>query len=249
MIWPSALRDLKYRSDARSVIGGSVINLIAVKRRITPQVVPVRCVDHGLVLEHRVRSFDPGDHVPRLDVAQGVGDCELAAAPQGLRAKITACGRLLERSKVSMACLEQLLGFIEADPSFNSHTIRCLAGLWLRDVKVFSAPGPLHDLEGIARGSGLVHQDRRRRSLLRGNLILVRPPPVIRHRPALEYGRVQLRGVFGVHNRRIVDQHDQRLAAHIEPLVVIPAVFRSHHSVSHEHDVGFPNLDLLGHPP
>ena len=92
-------------------------------------------------------------------------------------------------------------------------------------------------------------QDRGRRPFLRGDLVLVGPAPVVRHRPALEHGRVELGRVLGVGNGRVVDQHDQGLAPNVEPLVVVPAILGGDHAVADEDDVRFLDLDLLGHPP
>ena len=117
------------------------------------------------------------------------------------------------------------------------------------DVEVLPAPAPLDDLKGIPGRAGLMDQDHGLRALFRGDLVLVRPSAVVRHRPALEDGRVELGWVFRVGHRRVVHQHDQGLAVHVEALVVVPAVLRRDHAIADEDHVRVLDLHLLRHPP
>ena len=43
---------------------------------------------------------------------------------------------------------------------------------------------------------------------------------------------------------RIVDQHDHGLALHIDAGIVVPVIFRRHHAIAHEHNVGVFHIDI-----
>src|SRR5262249_2246404 len=142
---------------------------------------------------------------------------------------------------------KQLVGFFGRYPAFDCYAVRTLADLRLNDVEVLTAPASLDYLERISGGARFVDEDRGNGALVRGDFVLVRPSPVVRHRGALEDRRVELARVFGVGNRWIVDQHDQRLSPYVEPLVVVPAVLGSDRAVADEDHVRGFDLDFLSH--
>ena len=83
-----------------------------------------------------------------------------------------------------------------------------------------------------------MHDDRRRRSLFGSNLILVGPPSVIGHGVPPKHLFVELRGIGRIRNRRVVDEHQQRLALQVNALVIVPAVLPRHDSVTDEDNLG-----------
>jgi hypothetical protein len=88
-----------------------------------------------------------------------------------------------------------------------------------------------------------VDDQRRRGALLRGDLVLVRPPAVVGHRAPLEDRVVELLRILRVGHGRIVDEHHDRLPADVDALVVVPAVLGRDDAVPDEHDVGVLHVD------
>jgi UDP:flavonoid glycosyltransferase YjiC (YdhE family) len=116
------------------------------------------------------------------------------------------------------------------------------------DVERLEAEAARQDLERIAGGTGLVHHNRGGGALLGGDLVLVRPASVVRHRAPAEE-RVVEHGVAGHGDRGVVHQHDDRLPGHVHVLVVVPAVFGSDHAVADEHELAVLDPDLGRHAP
>ena len=71
----------------------------------------------------------------------------------------------------------------------------------------------------------------------RANLVLVGPAAVVRHRPPAERVRIELARPGGIGHGRIVDQHDERLALHVDALVVVPVEFGCDDAVADEDEV------------
>ena len=71
-----------------------------------------------------------------------------------------------------------------------------------------------------------MHDDCASRALFRGNLELVGPTAVVRHRLAAEERLVL--------QRRVADEHDDDLAADIDPLVIVPVVLRRDDTIADE---------------
>ena len=117
------------------------------------------------------------------------------------------------------------------DPALDGGLGGVLVGRFQEHVG--AAPAVAHHLPAIGGRLGLVHDDDGRSALAGGFLILVGPAAVIGHRLALEefwIGRLVL--VAG-----IVDQHDHGLSLHVQAGIVVPAIFRRHHAIAHEHDL------------
>ena len=87
-----------------------------------------------------------------------------------------------------------------------------------------------HYFPGIARHLRLVNQNHSDRAFARGFFVLVSPAAVVGEGLALE--KLQ------IIRRRLVDQHQQDFAAHVEALVVVPVIFGCFDAVADEHDVG-----------
>jgi hypothetical protein len=148
---------------------------------------------------------------------------------------------LLELVVIEAGRLEQAARGVHRDPRLHRHVAHAAVGR--RDVEVLAAPAARKHLERVARGTFLVHDDRGRRALLRRDLVLVRPPAVVRHRTAAEHGRVERARIVRVGDRRIVHQHHDRLAGHVDALVIVPAVLRRQDAVADEDEIAVLDVD------
>ena len=135
--------------------------------------------------------------------------------------------------------LKEFLRLAQRHPALHGHARRIFFGAQIKILP--RVAGDEHEV-GITRRSGLVNDDSRRRAFRRRDLVFVSPATVISHRVALEHRAVELRRIGGIWNRRIVDEHYDRLAAHIDVLVVVPAVLGRDDAVADEHDVGVRHL-------
>src|SRR5277367_496738 len=89
-----------------------------------------------------------------------------------------------------------------------------------------------------------MNDDRGGGALLGGDLVLVGPAAIVSHGAALKHFRIELGGICGIRDGRIVYEHDDGLALHIDALVVIPAILGSHNAVAHENHGGVVDLNL-----
>ena len=224
--------DLEQRRATRRVVQRAVVDLVALERRVLAQVVPVRGVDDVLVL--LVAPLELGDDVVRLDLPRVDLDVERCLGVQRDGLEVFPRGLCFERIEVLARRGEELLRLVERDPSFDAHS---LLGVGRDDVELFLRVAAAHDAVWIAGRPRFVDDDRRRRALLRRDLVLVRPAPVVGHRAPLEHRRVE-RGVVGDAHGRIVDEHENRLALHVDALVVVPAVLGRDDAVADEDDAG-----------
>ena len=98
-------------------------------------------------------------------------------------------------------------------------------------------------LEWIAGRRRLVNDEGGRGSPRGGDLELVGPAAIVGHGPPLEELLVEFGRVLCVGDLRIVDQHDDGLAANVDPLEIVPAIFGSDDSVANEDNVSVLDLD------
>src|SRR5256886_15000530 len=112
--------------------------------------------------------------------------------------EIATRGRPRQRIEVEPDLRERLAGTRLRHPSGESKTGR----LRLVELELFDRPRAAHDLPGVRRALRRVNQDRTGRALASGLLELVGPAAVVREDFSEENG--------GVHETRIVDQHQQR---------------------------------------
>src|SRR5690606_1359931 len=139
---------------------------------------------------------------------------------------------LLERVEVLARGRKQLTRLRPGDPRLDADPVRI--GARAAGVEVLAAPPSAHDLQRLAGGTRLVHDARAGPPPLRPALILARPPAVVRHRLAAEHVRIE---TVAWRDRRVVDQHHDRLAPDVDVLVVVPAILRRNDAVSDEHEV------------
>ena len=156
--------------------------------------------------------------------------------------EVAADGGLLELEVVLAAGGKEALGGVEGEPAAE----RDVAGVAVRRAQgeVFAAVARDDHGVGIGGGDGLVHDDAGGGALGGGDLVLVHPAAVVGHGFAAEDLRVELAGL-GIEDRRIVDEHDDGLAAHVHALVVVPVVLGGDDAIADEHDVAVLLLDMF----
>ena len=84
-------------------------------------------------------------------------------------------------------------------------------------------------------------------SLSRAFLEFVRPTAVVGHGISVEHLGIELRGVGGVGDLRIVDEHDDRLAFDIHILEVVPVEFRRFHAVAGKDQIRILDCGAIGY--
>jgi hypothetical protein len=94
------LRQFDERRGAGGVVVGAVENLVAGQPRVAAEVVPVRGVDDVFMRAGRIGAGKAGDDVARGDVANGVGDGEVALERERDGAEIAVRGGFFEGSEV-----------------------------------------------------------------------------------------------------------------------------------------------------
>ena len=93
-----------------------------------------------------------------------------------------------------------------------------------------------------------MNEDGRRRALEGGDFVLVGPAAVVGQLVALEHRLVEPRRVVRIGHGGVAREHEDRLAAHVHVLVVVPTVFRRDDAVADEHDVGFFHVHFRHEP-
>ena len=93
--------------------------------------------------------------------------------------------------------------------------------------------------------AGFVHNDRRGRTFLRGDLVFVSPAAVIGHPASFEHLFIQCIRIYWIGNRRIVNKHQDRFAAHIDILEIVPLIFRCDDAIANEDNVTGRHSDVL----
>src|SRR5207245_5591464 len=100
---------------------------------------------------------------------------------------------------------------------------------WLIQLALPDRPRAAHDFPGVCRALRRMNHDRAGGTLPSGFLELVGPPPVVREDLAEEY--------CGVHEPRIIHQHQQDFAVQVDALVVVPLPLGRANAVANEDDV------------
>ena len=102
----------------------------------------------------------------------------------------------------------------------------------------FSLRFPWTTRERISGRACLVDDQHAGRALARAFLELVGPAAVVGHRVAAERLRIELARIRRIRNRRVVDQHDDRLAFDVDALEVVPVELRRLDAVAGEDQLG-----------
>ena len=226
------------------VVHRAVVDPRRVRRVVhLAEVVPVGAVNDPLVLQLGVTAVEPGEHVARLERAHGVVDHEVRPrARERHRPKIPAHRRLFQGVEILARVGQQRFCHVEGDPRAHGH--RTHVPVWGIDDEIFLRPARTHHRVGIPGRAGFVDDDRGGSPPLGGDLVLVGPASVVRHRLALEHRLVQPGRIVRVRHGRVADEHQDRLAAHVHVLVVVPAVLGRDHPVADEHDLRIVHADL-----
>ena len=213
---------------ARGVVDGAVVDMVALSCAgvafvILAQVVPVRRIDHGFVLEFRVRARHDAGHVELLDAADLAIDCHLDRRVQGDGAE-RACFRLRAQGvQVLPGLLEQGARHVFLQPAF--HRI-ARAG----QVEALVAEAVGGHRPRIRGGRRRVDQQDPGGALAQRFLVLVDPAAVIRE------GLAGKTVCFGNGRLRVVDHQDEQFAFYINTLEIVPVFFRGADAVAGKHD-------------
>ena len=187
--------------------------------------IPMRHVNDGFV--GILAAGQLGDDVARLrllDRAVQRGLETRIAQRHGLEAATSRRGAL--RLQIEPGLGEQLRRGLGAEPALHGQARRrIVAG---GEIVLRAAPAVLHHVPAVTGAGGVVDDQGGRGALARGFLELVGPATVVGHAPAIEQRRI-----VGV-EARIVDQHHDRLAAHVESGVIVPAGFRRIDAIADE---------------
>ncbi len=185
------------------------------------EMIPVCRVDDVFVPQGGIRALDLRHDVLRLDGPQRIVNGHRRRHAERHGRELARAGRFLQRLEVLAGQLEQLLRLTERNPAFDGRA----AHVFVRrhEIKLLFCLS-LDDAEWITGRTSLVDDQHACGALHRADLVLVRPASVVRHRAAAE----------DVVARRIVHEHDERLAFHVDALVVVPVVFRRDDAVADE---------------
>ncbi len=226
------------RRDARGIIERTVVNPVALDGRVRAQVIPVRHVEE--VLAPTLGAVEPGNDIVRDCLVDGVIDRDAGLEPQGNGREVLVQSRRLELSERLAGARQHLLRRVLGQPAFDRHAAGVLVGA--DQIELRPRPGIGHRLPAVSGRAFLVNDQGGSGALARRFLVFVGPAAVIGHRLAGEQGRIP--GLIA----GIVDQDDHRLAAHVEPLVVVPAVFRRDNAVADKDHVALRDLLVFADP-
>ena len=187
--------------------------------------VPVSHVHHILVRPLRPR--EDRQHVVRSGLLGSVPDGERCGKPHGYGLESSLSCEGFQGIIVEIRLRKDSSGSLDSQPSLDCHP-RHIVVLG-HESELGSGPTVLHRAPGIRRRLGFVHDEGAGRPLTCGLLVLVGPPPVVRHRVSIEQRSV-FRGEPGV-----VDQHHHGLATNVQSLVIVPAVLGRHRPVPNKH--------------
>ena len=143
-------RDLEQPGRPGRVVFRAVVDRVAVHRRADAEVVPVRGVDHVLVLQRRIAAFElASTFFESIGAQLVVRSSSTRARPSGtgLKSRVAACA--LSASKSWPAIFSSGAALIERDPALDRRAahvlvrrdeVELLAGLALDDVERDSRP-------------------------------------------------------------------------------------------------------------
>src|SRR6266571_178536 len=137
--------------------------------------------------------------------------------------EITTRGRPRQRIEVEPDLRQRPAGTRLRHPCGERKTGR----LRLIELELLDRPRAAYHLPGVRRALRCVNQDRTGRALASRLLELVSPAAVVREDFAEENG--------GVHETRIVDQHQQDFAPQVRALEFVPLPFGGANAVANEH--------------
>ena len=202
--------------------------------------------NHVLVLQRGIRTGQLADDVLRVDRPDLLLDVERRFQPERHRLEVARRRLGFQRLIVLAGHLRRRGGRFDRHPALHFGLGQILVG---RDEAEPLAAESLDDVERIARAVGLVNDDGRGRAQFSRLVVLVSPAAVVRHGAAAEDLWIERLGIRRVGNRRVVDEHDDRLALYVDAFVVVPLELGRLHAVADEDDVGVVERDGVGHLP
>src|SRR5205085_1253902 len=157
----------------RGIVGGAVVDLIALQATVAAEVVPVRGEDHILVLQLRVGPRQQPDDVARGDVAQHIGDVKRGLGPQAKRFEVGLGGGGLGRIVVFAGGREEFARGVHRQPALHGDVAGVAVGG--ADLKVFATAAANDDGKRIGGGGSLVDDQAGDGAFFCGDLVLVSP--------------------------------------------------------------------------
>ena len=205
------------------VVLGAVVDLVAGLVRIADaEVIVVRGIDHHFVLELRIAARQHTRHVRGAHARDLVVELDRGAQVERHGLEVALLGRLDQLVEIGAARLHQAARGVFGGPALELNARLALG----RQLELLAAPRRLHHLPRISRRRRGVHDDHARRAMTRGAFVLVGPAAVVQARLAREQLRIPV---------RIVVEHHEHLAAHVDALEVVPLVLGRFDAVAHEH--------------
>ncbi len=104
-----------------------MVDLVPIYLRTDAEMVPVRRVDHILILQHRIAPGELCDRVVRSNRAQRIVNVKLRPHPERHRMKIRAHRFFLLGLIIESRRAEQLLRSLVRDPSLHRHARHVLS--------------------------------------------------------------------------------------------------------------------------
>uniref|UniRef100_A0A0N5A4S5 LigA n=1 Tax=Parastrongyloides trichosuri TaxID=131310 RepID=A0A0N5A4S5_PARTI len=235
--------DLHDARDARRIVDGAVIDVVAVLGRGAAIGVPVGAEHHRLV-----RVFGSGqaaDDVARLDPVGLLA--EVDGHGHAVQRHGTEVGRarlILQGGEVEPGVPEQLFGDRALNPALCGHALLVRVGA--DDVELGGGRGILQRRPRIARARRVVDDQNARRAVRRRDLELIGPAAIEGHGLTVELARDGV--AFRRAEVRVVDQHQHDLAVQVHALVVVPVALRRVDAVADEYQRRVGQGDALHRP-
>ncbi|MNM55263.1 hypothetical protein D3C81_663990 [compost metagenome] len=199
-------------------LSGALVALV-----ILAQVVPVGRINHGFVLQLRVRAGHDAGHVELLDAADLAIELDLDRGVQGDRAERARFRLGAQGVQVLPARLEQGARHVFLQPAF--HRIARAS-----QAEAFMAKTVGRHRPGVRGRRGRVDQQHAGRALAQRFLVLVDPAAIPGERLAGKAVRLACGRL------RVVDHHDHQLAFQVDALEVVPVFIGGGDAVAGKHD-------------
>ena len=186
----------------------------------------VRGIDDGFAFQLRIGARQHGDYIVRFERPNLADDMRPQLRRQRHRTKIPRAGLGDHLVQIHSRPGGEITGHIKMNPRRHGQ----LWGAVELQIGLFSRIRVAHHFPGIAGHLGLVDQHCTHCAFARRFFELVRPAAVISQRTAIKK--------LGIVGGRLVHQHQQHLALHVDAFVIVPVVLRRLDAIADKHDVG-----------
>ena len=195
----------------------------------------MRGIEHDFIGALLARQH--ADHVARLAPADLVVELQAGLQPQRHGLEALDLGGGAQLVQVLSGSGKDLLRHVQLHPAIRRRLVHRVVGLGNEILR--AGPARFHHVPAIGGGEGVMHDQRTRRALPGGFLILVGPAAIPGHPAAFE------QAVFiGLRIVRIVDEDDRDLPLHVDAGIVVPAEFRGVDAIADEHQFGIADVGL-----